>query len=151
MGEKTLLDNIKASIDPILKSDYKSDKQIGIGARLKCLQEEVTNYLPSTVNKKHGAAVSTDDTFGYITLGGYRDGRHMHWASTPVKPEVSHINLATPPRAPKNETMAESLLQNTMQTLASEFKRTRKPKIQKFRGGHFIRCTPLIQVLDAGH
>ena len=31
--------------------------------------------------------------------------------------------------------MAESLLQNTMQTLALEFKRTHKPKIQKFRGG----------------
>ena len=135
MGEKTLLDNIKASIDPILKSDYKSGKQIGIGAQLKCLQEEVTNYLPPTINKKCGAAVSTDDTFGYITLGGYCDGRHMHWASTPDKLEVSHINLATPPHAPKNETMAGSLLENTMPTLASEFKRTREPKIQKFRGG----------------
>ena len=60
----------------------------------------------------------------------------MHFASTPVKPEVSQINLATPPRAPKNDTITEStLLQNTMQTLASEFKRTREPKIQKFRGG----------------
>ena len=29
----------------------------------------------------------------------------------------------------------ESVLQNTMQTLASEFKRTQEPKIQKFRGG----------------
>ena len=29
----------------------------------------------------------------------------------------------------------ESLLQNTMQTLASEFKRSCEPKIQKFRGG----------------
>ena len=28
----------------------------------------------------------------------------------------------------------ESVLQNTMQTLASEFKRMREPKIQKFRG-----------------
>ena len=31
VDEKTLLENIKASIDPILKSDYKSD-HIGIGA-----------------------------------------------------------------------------------------------------------------------
>ena len=29
----------------------------------------------------------------------------------------------------------ESVLKNTMQTLASEFKQTREPKIQKFRGG----------------
>ena len=124
VGEKTLLDNIKASIDPTLKSDYKSGKQIGKGAHLKHLQEEVTNYLLPTVNKKHGAAVSTDDTFGDITLGGYRDGRHVHFASNPVKSEVSHINPAKPPRMPKNETMAKFLLQNTMETLASEFKRT---------------------------
>ena len=136
VGEKTLLDNIKASIDSILKSDYKSEEQIGIGARLKHLQEEVTNYLPPTVNKKCGAAVSTDNTFGDITLGGYRDGRHVHFASTPVKLEVSQINLATPPRTPKNDTITEStLLQNTMQTLTSEFKRTCEPKIQKFRRG----------------
>ena len=57
VGEKALLDNIKASIDPILKSDYKSGDQIGVGARLKHLQEEVTNYLPPTVNKKCRAAV----------------------------------------------------------------------------------------------
>ena len=43
--------------------------------------------------------------------------------------------LTTPPRVPKEETIAESVLHNTMQTLASEFKRTREPKIQKFRGG----------------
>ena len=36
---------------------------------------------------------------------------------------------------PKEDTIAESILQNTMQTLASEFKRSREPKIQKFRGG----------------
>ena len=115
VGEKTLLDNIKASIDPILKSHYKSGEQIGIGARLKHLQDEVTNYLLPTVNKKWGLAISTDDTFGDITLGGYCDGRHMHFASTPVKPEVSNINLATPPHTPKNETMAESMfLQNTI-------------------------------------
>ena len=31
--EKTLLENIKASIDPILKSDYKTSDHIGAGAR----------------------------------------------------------------------------------------------------------------------
>ena len=50
--ERTLLENIKASIDPVLKLDHKTSDQIGIGARLKHLQEEVTNYLPPTVNKK---------------------------------------------------------------------------------------------------
>ena len=122
VDEKALLDNIKASIDPILKSDYKTGDHIGVGARLKHLQDEVTNYLPPTVNKKCGAAVTTDDTFGDLTLGGYRDARHIHFASTPVRPEVSNINLTTPPCAPKEETIAESVLQNTMQTLASEFK-----------------------------
>ena len=133
--EKALLENIKVSIDPILKSDYKTSDHIGIGARLKHLQEEVTNYLPPTVNKKRGAAVATDDTFGDLTLGGYRDAKHVHFASTPIRPEVSNINLTTPPCVPKEETIAESVLHNTMQTLASEFKRTREPKIQKFRGG----------------
>ena len=135
VDEKALLENIKGSIDPILKSDYKTGDHIGIGARLKHLQEEVTNYLPPTVNKKCGAAITTDDTFGDLTLGGYRDARHVHFASTPIRLEVSNINLTTPPRAPKEETIAESVLQNTMQTLASEFKQTREPKIQKFRGG----------------
>ena len=41
VGEKALLDNIKASIEPILKPDYKSGEHIGVGARLKHLQEEV--------------------------------------------------------------------------------------------------------------
>ena len=50
--EKTLLENIKASIDPILKSDYKTSDHISVGAGLKHLQDEVTNYLPPTVNKK---------------------------------------------------------------------------------------------------
>ena len=77
----------------------------------------------------------TDDTFGDLTLGGYHDARHVHFASTPVRPDISDINLATSPCAPKEETFAESLLQNTMQTFASEFKQTREPKIQKFRGG----------------
>ena len=132
--EKTLLENIKASIDPVLKLDHKTNDQIGVGARLKHLQEEVTNYLPPTVNKKRGAAVTTDDTFGDLTLGGYRDAKHVHFASTPIRPEISNINL-TPPCTHKEETIAESVLHNTMQTLASEFKRTREPKIQKFRGG----------------
>ena len=51
VDEKTLLEDIKASIDPILKSDYKTSDHIGIGARLKHLQEEVTKYLPPTVKK----------------------------------------------------------------------------------------------------
>ena len=129
VDEKALLENIKASIDPILKSDYKT------GAQLKHLQDKVTNYLPPTVNKKRGAAITTDDTFGDLTLGGYRDARHVHFTSTPVRPEVSNINLTTPPHTPKEETIAESVLQNTMHMLASEFKQTREPKIQKFRGG----------------
>ena len=136
VGEKVLLDNIKASIDPILKSDFKSCEPIGIGARLKGLPEEVNNYCPPTVNKKCGAAISTDDTITDWTLGGTRDTRHVHFASTPVKSNVSNINInVTPPRAPKEDTLAESLLQNTMQTLASKFKCSREPKIQKFRGG----------------
>ena len=35
VGEKVLLDNIKASIDPILKLDFKSGEPIGIGACFK--------------------------------------------------------------------------------------------------------------------
>ena len=122
VDKKALLENIKASIDPILKSDYKTSDHISVGAWLKHLQEEVTNYLPPTVNKKHGAAITTDNTFGDLTPGGYRDARYVHFASTPVRLEVSNINLTTPPRSPKEETIAESVLQNTMQTLASEFK-----------------------------
>ena len=140
VGKKALLDNIKASIDPILKSDYKSGEHIGIGARLKHLQEEVTNYLPPTVNKKCTAAISTDDTFGNLTLGGYHDTRHVHFVSTPVKPEVININLATPPCTPKEEMIVESLLQNMMQTLASEFKQIQNLKF-KSSG----------EVLDARH
>ena len=52
VGEKALLDNIKASIDPIIKSDQKGGEQIGIGACLRRLQEEVTDYCPPTINKK---------------------------------------------------------------------------------------------------
>ena len=76
VGEKVLLDNIKASIDPVLKSNHKSSNHIGIGARLKNLQEEVTNYLLPTVNKKGGAAISTDNTFGDWTLSGDCNTRH---------------------------------------------------------------------------
>ena len=122
VDEKTLLENVKVSIDPILKSDYKTSDHIGVGARLKHLQDKVTNYLPPTVNKKCGAAVATDDTFGDLTLGGFRDTKHVYFTSTPIRLEVSNINLTTLPRAPKEETIAESVLQNTMQTLASEFK-----------------------------
>ena len=121
VDEKALLENIKASIDPILKSDYKTGDHISVGAWLKHLQDEVTNYLPPTVNKKCRAAVTTNDTFGNLTLGRYRDTRLVHFASTPIKPEVSNINLTTP-HAPKEETIAESVLQNTMQTLPLEFK-----------------------------
>ena len=135
VDEKTLLENIKASIDPILKSDHKTSDHIGVGARLKHLQEEVTNYLPPTLNKKWGAAVTTDDTFGDLTLGGYRDAKHVHLASTPIRLEISDINLTTPPCTHKEETIVESVLHNTMRTLASEFKRMCEPKIQKFRGG----------------
>ena len=135
VDEKTLLENIKASIDPILKSDYKTSDHIGVGAQLKHLQEEVTNYLPPTINKKWGATITTDDTFGDLTLDRYRDAKHVHFASTPIRQEISNINLTTPPRAPKEETIAESVLHNTMQTLASEFKQTCEPKIQKFRVG----------------
>ena len=118
VDEKALLENIKASIDPILKSDYKTSDHIGVGVRLKHFQEEVTNYLPPTVNKKRGAAVTTDNTFGDLTLGRYRDAKHVHFASTPIRPEVSNINLTTSPRVPKEETIVESVLHNTMQMLA---------------------------------
>ena len=50
-GEQILLDNIKASIDPIIKSDQKSNDHVGVGTRLKNLEDEVHNYLPPTVNK----------------------------------------------------------------------------------------------------
>ena len=53
--EKTLLENIKASIDPIIKSNHKISDHISVGTRLKHLQDEVTNYLLPTVNKKRGA------------------------------------------------------------------------------------------------
>ena len=143
VGEKVLLDNIKASIDPILKSDFKSGEPISIGACLKGLQEEINNYCPPTVNKKRGAAISTDDTLADWTLGGTHDTRHVHFASTPVKSNASDVNInVTPPRVPKEDTLAESLLQNTMQTLASEFKRSCEPKIQKVQGWHFIWHTP---------
>ena len=45
VDEKTLLENIKASIDPILKSDCKTSDHIGIGARLKHLQDRSHQLL----------------------------------------------------------------------------------------------------------
>ena len=61
---------------------------------------------------------------------------HVHFAITPVKPDESNINInIMPPPVPKEDTITESMLHNTMQTLASKFKRSREPKIQKFRGG----------------
>ena len=131
-----MLDNIKASINPILKTDFKAGKHVGVGACIKGLQDEITNYCHPMVNKRRGAAIVTDDTFGDLTFGTDCNTRHVHFASTPVKLDVSNINInVTPPREHKEESIAESLLQNTMQTLASEFKRSREPKIQKFRGG----------------
>ena len=41
----------------------------------------------------------------------------MHFASTPIRPDISNIDLPTPSHAPKEETIAESVLHNTMQTL----------------------------------
>ena len=77
-----------------------------------------------------------DDTFGDLTFGTDHNTRHVHFTSTPVKLDISNINInVTPLRVHKEESIAESLLQNTMQTLASEFKRSLEPKIQKFRGG----------------
>ena len=122
VDEKTLVENIKASIDSILKSDHKTSDHTGVGTRLKHLQEEVTNYLPPAVNKKRGAAVTTDDIFSDLTLGRYRNAKHVHFASTPIRPETSNINLTTTPRTHKEETIAELVLHNTMQTLALEFK-----------------------------
>ena len=66
---KALLDNIKASINPILKSDFKGGEHIGIGTHLKGLHKEVTNYCPPTINKMRGSAIPTDDTFSDWTLG----------------------------------------------------------------------------------
>ena len=71
-----------------------------------------------------------DDTFGDLTFGTDHNACHVHFASTPVKPEVSNINInITPPRVQKEESIAKSMLQNTMQTLVSEFKHSREPKI----------------------
>ena len=50
--EKALLDNIKATINPILKTDFKAGEHMGVGACIKGLQEEITNYCPPMVNKK---------------------------------------------------------------------------------------------------
>ena len=141
VGEKVLLDNIKASIDPILKSDFKSGEPIGIGECLKGLQEEVNNYCPPTVNKKRGAAISTDDTIADWTLGGTRDTRHIHFASTPVKSNVSNINInVTPPQAPKEDTLATAAKHHANSSFRIQTQsRTKNSKVQ---GWHIIRCTP---------
>ena len=76
IDEKTLLENIKASIDPILKSDHKTSDHISVGARLKHLQEEVTNYLPPTVNKK-GELPSQLTTHSTIKLSADTGTRNM--------------------------------------------------------------------------
>ena len=81
-------------------------------------------------------AITTDNTFGDLTFGTDCNAHHLHFTSTPVKPDISNINInITPPRVHKEESVTKSLLQNTMQTLVSEFKRSREPKIQKFREG----------------
>ena len=49
---KALLDNIKATFDLILKTDFKAGEHMGVGACIKGLQEEITNDCPPTVNKK---------------------------------------------------------------------------------------------------
>ena len=49
MGEKALLDNIKASIDPILKTDFKASEHIGVGAHIKGLQDTLTIALLQSI------------------------------------------------------------------------------------------------------
>ena len=55
VNEKALLENIKASIDPILKSDHKTSDHIGVGARLKHLQEESHQLSTANCKKKTGS------------------------------------------------------------------------------------------------
>ena len=87
--------------------------------------------MSSYVNKKHGITISTDDTLADWTLGTDRNARHVHFTSTPVKADVSNINLnVTPPPVPKEDIITESILHNTIQTLGFEFKWSREPKIQ---------------------
>ena len=86
--EKTLLENIKPSIDPILKSNSQNQRSHWCRRSIKSISRKKSPItLPPTVNKKRGAAVTTDDTFGDLTLGGYRDAKHVHFASTPIRPD----------------------------------------------------------------
>ena len=50
-GKKALLDNIMASTDPIITAEILSS-QIGEGAKVKRLQEEINNYCPPTITIK---------------------------------------------------------------------------------------------------
>ena len=144
--EQNLLASIKSTIDPILTSDGKLTAPLmGEGAKLKSLREEVQNFCPKTVNTRRGAAISTDDTIGDWTLPS---NKHVHFQSTPVKrPKTTgllgegnldfsqHQATGTIPKDEATATIAESILQNTVQNIASEFKKIREPKIQRFRGG----------------
>ena len=144
--EQNFLASIKSTIDPILKSDGKvTAPLIGEGAKLKSLQEEVQNFCPKTVNTRRRAAISTDDTIGDWTLPS---NKHVHFQSTPVKrPKPTgllgegnldfsqHQATGTIPKDDVTATIAESILHNTMQNIASEFKKIQEPKIQRFRGG----------------
>ena len=60
--EKTLLENIKASIDPVLKLDHKTSDQIGVGTRLKHLQEEVVGVSPGYTDYHQGRAIHMADS-----------------------------------------------------------------------------------------
>ena len=70
-----MLDNIKASIDPILKSDFESGEPIGIGAHLKgYMRKSLTTALQqSTKNKEQLSQQMTPSLTGcwakLITLG----------------------------------------------------------------------------------
>ena len=101
--------------------------------------------LREELNTKRGAAISTDDTIGDWTLPS---NKHVHFQSTPVKrPKTTgllgegnldfsqHQTTGTIPKDDATATIAESILHNTMQNIASEFKKIREPKIQRFRGG----------------
>ena len=67
--------------------------------------------LSSYCKQKMAGAVPTDDTFRDWTLGMDQNARHVHFPSTPVKPEVSNINLnITPPTVPKEDTIVKSIL-----------------------------------------
>ena len=141
--EQNLLASIKSMIDPILTSDGKvTAPLIGEGAKLKSLWEEVQNFCPKTVNTRRGAAISTDNTIGDWTLPS---NKHVHFQCSPVKrPKTTgllgegnldfsqHQATGTIPKDEVTATIAESILQNTVQNIASEFKKIWEPKIQRF-------------------